>query len=104
MKYRKGLTLIEVIIALAIIGMISISVMSIFSTGLNNIVKAGNRTVAINEEQKNIDMLIDNYKNIDEKEIDLQIIFTENLKIDVKGKIVSSSDDKTKITTFVPKP
>lgn len=44
MKKRKGLTLIELVLSLAIIGMIAVSMLNLFGTSLLNISRAGNRT------------------------------------------------------------
>lgn len=44
---KRGLTLIEIILTLAILGIISITIYPIFNTGLSNINRAGKRTTAI---------------------------------------------------------
>ena len=47
MKKNKGFTIIEIIVSLAIIGILAVVFMSVFSTGLVNIVRAGVRTKAV---------------------------------------------------------
>lgn len=47
MAIKKGFTLIEVIISIAIIGITIVSLLSTFNTGLINIVRAGVRTEAV---------------------------------------------------------
>jgi Tfp pilus assembly major pilin PilA len=47
MKKNKGFYIIEIIISLAVIGIIAVVFLSIFSTGLVNIVRAGVRTKAV---------------------------------------------------------
>lgn len=47
MKNNKGLTLIEIIVSLAIIGIIAVVFFSLFNTSLVNIVRAGIRTKAV---------------------------------------------------------
>lgn len=53
---NKGFTLIEIILALAIIGIISIPVFTTFNSALSNVVKAGNRTQAIEEAKYKLEM------------------------------------------------
>jgi prepilin-type N-terminal cleavage/methylation domain-containing protein len=55
MNNRKGITLIEVIISIAIIGLLGIASLNIFDTGLKNINRAGLRTVNILEVKKEVD-------------------------------------------------
>jgi len=108
MKNNKGFTLIEVIIAIAIVGIIAIPILGIFSTGVRNIVGAGNRTEDVFIEQRTIDNEINKeYSEIDtelsgEKELDIK--FSDGLTIKIQGKVVTTQDDDVEITTFVPKP
>lgn len=107
MKNNKGLTLIEVVLTIAIIGIITIPILGIFSTGVRNIVSAGNRTEEVYAEQESVVSEISKeYDGIDtpdgEKELD--IIFSEDLIIQIEGKVVTTGDDNIEITTFVPKP
>jgi prepilin-type N-terminal cleavage/methylation domain-containing protein len=47
MKSRKGFTLIELIVSIAIFGLIGVSMFPAFNTALRNIVNSGNRTDAV---------------------------------------------------------
>jgi prepilin-type N-terminal cleavage/methylation domain-containing protein len=58
MKKRIGLTLIEVIVSIAIIGIIAMSSLTIFDSGLRNIARAGSRTETVLEVKDGIDSLI----------------------------------------------
>ncbi|GAB2324609.1 hypothetical protein IRB23M11_22330 [Alkalibacterium sp. m-11] len=44
MKNQDGFSLIEVIITIAIIGILGIALLEIFGTGITNVAKAGERT------------------------------------------------------------
>jgi prepilin-type N-terminal cleavage/methylation domain-containing protein len=43
LKHKKGLTLLEIVIAVAILSIISMAMLSLFSTGFSFVVRAGNR-------------------------------------------------------------
>ena len=107
MKNNKGFTLIEVILAIAIIGIIAIPIFGIFGIGVKNIVSAGNRTEDVFTDQKSIINEINReYSEINnpdgEKEIDIK--FSDDLTIKIQGKVVTTEDDDIEIKTFVPKP
>ncbi len=48
MKKQKGLTLIELLVSLALIGILAVTFLPMFSAGFANIVRAGLRTKAVN--------------------------------------------------------
>lgn len=113
MDNKKGLTLIEVILTIAIIGILSIPIFTIFNSGLNNIVKAGNRTESVVETKEKIDDIIYGRFNSDEeipyevtldiKDRDNNLIYNDS--IDGKKIIVSTKDkymNDITIETFVP--
>lgn len=52
---KKGMTLIEVVISIAILGIIAASFLTMFSNGFSNIFIAGNRTRALAKAQEIID-------------------------------------------------
>lgn len=54
MSFRKGVTLIEVVVSLALIGIIAVSMLTIFDTGLMNIYRAGSRTKSVTEANYNV--------------------------------------------------
>lgn len=49
-RKKNGMTLVEIIIALAIIGIMAISFLTIFTTGFSTIFSMGRRTKAMNNE------------------------------------------------------
>lgn len=99
MKNNRGLTLIEVIVSLAIIGIMSIAVLTIFNTGLKNIVSAGDRTEEVYANQTGLDAIIRENENksdgTDKIKITIPGVIQEK---EIKGKIIISE----KLTTFVP--
>lgn len=109
MKNRKGFTLLELIVSIALIGILTVSLLTVFNTGLLNIVRAGVRTEAVNIAEEE---LIDNPIIIEEKSI---IIVLPTPKGDVtyniegsgvKGKILLNggfaSSVEVEIQAFVP--
>lgn len=63
MRKRRGVTLIEIIVSLAIIGIMGISFLNIFDMGLVNITRAGNRTEELLEVKNIVDIeILDNTK------------------------------------------
>lgn len=70
MKNDKGVTLIELILSMALIGIIAVSVFTVFNASLINIVRAGKRTEAVNLAEERFD---DNPTIIVEKSIIIDI-------------------------------
>lgn len=57
-KHHKGLTLVEVIVSLAIIGIIAVSLLPMFTSGFANMMSTGRRTNAMNHDaQKYMDQI-----------------------------------------------
>lgn len=112
---NKGLTLIEVIISVAILGILALAFLNIFSNNATNIFSAGDKTENIYEAQKKIDNTIrDIYYGIDDENINvvpigLSIEFTladgKKSTIDVVGKKVTVEilgRTSSTLTTFIP--
>lgn len=113
MGNKKGLTLIEVILTMAIIGVMFIAVFTIFGSGLTNIMRAGHRTESVVETKEKIEDRIHGRLDF-EAEIPYELIIDisddnnksiYNTSIDGK-KITESTKDKymndVTIETFVP--
>lgn len=112
MNSDKGFTLIEVILTIAIIGIVSISAFTIFSTGLNNIVKSGNRTDSVLQTKDKIDNKIYGREPSEGTSYEITVdIRDKNNKLIYKRvvpgeKIIESTKDEymndIEIETFVP--
>lgn len=124
MKDRRGLTLIEVVISMAIISIMAVTILGVFNISITNIFKSGRRT----EEVLNLKRLVDeklayyqiNYNEInmdEENENDEKIKFKEIKEpiivhipgIDPKyiagiliNNVVSKNNFNVQIETFVP--
>lgn len=125
MKSRNGLTLIEVIVTIAIIGIISIPLSNAFNTGLKNIVRAGDRTEAMYDLQEAMDYAIkrveskdhstllpssEPYPNATEKitihytssSSNVEFIGTSKTMEGIQIKAELKKDTSKSLTTFVP--
>lgn len=51
---QKGLTLIEIILSMAILGILAITFLTMFSSGFRSIIKAGDKTVAAYDAQQSM--------------------------------------------------
>lgn len=113
MKKRGGLTLIEVIISLAIVGIIAMVFLSTFTSGIKNIFKTRDSTKDIYLNKEAIDKEIigepsELDSTIENKEITIEIngesrpvagrLITLPKKLDDEDENI----DRLQITTFVP--
>jgi len=105
---NKGFTLIELIISIAILGLVAVTFLSIFNMGLTNIKKAGDRTSAVEVAEKHLSYSpeIKDFKIT----VKLPDISNNNSRIDIEvtGKIYESkeyigySNDYVNIIRYVP--
>ena len=109
MRNKKGFTLIELIVTIALIGIISVSMLTVFNTGLVNIVRAGVRTEGVNLAESEFDI---NPTIIEEKSLAVVIptsVGSETHTVtgsEVKGLVVLNEGLNTQvdieIKAFVP--
>lgn len=125
MRKEEGLTLIEVIISIALTGVLAMVFLSMFDFGNRNIIRAGDRTEDVLEIQKIVDGEIKDpvgpeetkedtisgpskeIKKIDSGKKTIKIKILEELEpeeIEVKGNFVTVIEKESgiKITTFIP--
>ncbi len=106
-KRRKGMTLIEVLVAMAIIGIVAISMLSLFSTGFSFIVRAGEKSETSFGTHKQIEVAL-NSKDVDVSPSNLVLTFSsDNSTIESKGNIevfsLEIGKTSTSITVFQPR-
>lgn len=118
MKSKKGLTLIELIVSLAIAGIIAISMLSLFNTSIINIIRAGDRTEEVYKKKEDIDKTVtfvpsDSTTEVDVESLEISVklpgVVTHET---VKGTLLTNSDENLdedftnrfniKIKTFIP--
>ena len=105
-RKKKGLTLIEVIVSIAILGIISVAFLSIFGMGFKTVMTAKNTSVAgfnvqkLAESELNIKLDPDDNSTIDIK-------LNDNTIIQPHGKIFSKTatvnNSNVVIQIFVPR-
>lgn len=107
MEKRKGLTLIEVIVSVALLGIIAMVFLNVFNTGNKNIIRSGNRTddviiiekkihEAINEAMEDPDN-----EELERKLVTITIEGIGELEVEVL-QVTESNEEHIQITTFIP--
>lgn len=95
MKYEKGLTLVELLAALAIMGIIVVAIMSVFSTGVNS----SERTTSRQQLQQEANLIVEQIRAtyLENEKSDL---VAEKFKVKIKGDglVIASIDDVDKKT------
>ncbi len=113
MKKRRGLTLIEVIVSLAIIGIIAMVFLSTFSSSIKNIFATKSSIEDFYTNEEKIDREIKKVENPEYLDQDQPTVIKVNINgksIEVPGKLIKESnesidggdEDRFQITTFVP--
>ncbi|WP_128425961.1 type II secretion system protein [Gudongella oleilytica] len=106
-KAENGFTLIEVIVAMAIIGIVALSVLSIFTNGFSWITLAGDKSEAGFETQRQTEIVL-NQKDSDPSPSNLTITFSsDSSTITALGNVETLSQPirtgSVSITVFQPK-
>lgn len=101
-KKTKGMTLIELIISIAIIGIMIVSFSSIFIGGFKSILKSGKRSKNGMESQKQIEQLISTRPPISDDNTELEIKFYDNTCIKITGQETQVNVDDVTYTIFIP--
>lgn len=80
MNNRRGLTLVEVILTLAIIGIMAVTFLTIFNSSLLNIVRAGVRTDSVNRAELDLE----NAEIIEHKTVIVNWVDNKNTVKDIR--------------------
>lgn len=96
----KGMTLIELIISIAIIGIMMVLFSSIFIGGFTSIIKSGKRSEHGMESQGEIEQLISTTPS--ESDDELEIKFNDDTSIKIKGQETQVTVDEVTYTIFIP--
>ena len=112
LKNKKGLTLVEIILSLAIVGIIAVSIIPLFGTSIKGIARSGKRTSDIVTLQDNMvenirkseDGITEVATPISPVEVHIPGV-TTNGPLEVKGdllEVIDEKDESVKIQTFIP--
>ena len=108
---KKGYTLVEVIIALAMIGILAISFLSIFTSGFRTIARTGHRAIAAYGSQQQLSTKVVSSDTLDSDEYtEQELTFTFKsgpiIKVDVRliETEVEVNGSKSKMNGFVIAP
>jgi len=107
LKNSSGLTLIETIISIAIIGIIAIGILSVLSSGFAFIMRAGDISDATFRSKSQIETTVNSF-NTDPSPTNLSIVFSsDNSTISAKGQVETITQNvgniEVDITFFQPK-
>lgn len=104
---EKGVTLIELIISIAIMGIILISFLGVFSSSFKSIISAGNKSEAVFMSHEEVASVISGEETDENntKYTTLSINLPDGQKIEIDGKTITVESNKNRgsssIKTFV---
>ncbi len=105
---EKGFTLIEVVVSLAIIGIMAVSFLSIFSGSLVGVVKSGKIGTAVYTAQTDAEDQLENSVYSEDSSTTITVNWeSENLSVDGNLKTIEAdvpndqNDNKTKLQVFI---
>lgn len=102
---KKGVTLIEIIISLAILGIIVVSLLAMFSTGFTFIARAGQRSEATFDNITQVEDVLKERNSTTSD--DIPIVFSDSSTIDAEGseesEVVPFTGSEVEFFYFHPK-
>ncbi|QEK12128.1 type II secretion system protein [Crassaminicella thermophila] len=111
-RNKKGVTLVEIIVSIAILGIILTSITTLFSSTFTGVFSAGKKSKAIHKAQMEMEQYIATSiqtSNIKVKNIstsNYKIVFSGNppIKISMRGKEIQyhNENNDVSLTLFVP--
>lgn len=104
MKRKDGFTLVEIILSIAILGIIAISVLTMFGSGLKNISRSGKRTEEVFTLEREINQKIFDGGGGGSEGDTIKVEIPGFEEKEIKGKIITipSDDQNIELKTFVP--
>lgn len=106
---KKGFTLVELIIAIAIISIVTVGCLPIFLSSYKNVISSGSKTKNVFDAQTKIDSAIQNVNsgstNFITTTAPITIQFSDGniaSTTPILGKTITVNNGHTTLTTFVP--
>ncbi len=98
-KNKNGFTLIEVIISIAILGIISISLLTLFTTGFKFITNSGRRSADDSDIQTEVENALNSAPDTN---TGLVITLPDSSTINGDGEVKTETSGDVTVTFFVP--
>lgn len=95
-RKSNGYTLVEVIIAMAMVGILSVAFLSIFTSGFRTIAKAGDRAIAAYDSQKVLSSKVVDAEGMEADEYTEQTVtfkFKNGPSIDIEVLLIDTEVD-----------
>lgn len=102
MMNNKGLTLIEIIISIAILSIIALLFVSIFGTGFQHIMNAGDQSRTLIEEQKDLETLISTTGPGIQFDVDMNDLYPSIYPTPASEMIEGVTINQGDFTTYLP--
>ncbi|WP_298842782.1 prepilin-type N-terminal cleavage/methylation domain-containing protein [Clostridium sp.] len=106
---KKGLTLVELIVAIAIISIVTVGCLPIFLGTYKNIISSGSKTKNVFDAQTKIDSAIQDVNsgstNFTKTTTQITIQFSDGNIVSttpISGKTITVNNGQTTLTSFVP--
>lgn len=103
MNNQAGMTLIEVIIAIAILGIIVVAFLNMFMTGMLGIFKAGDKGEAYSRAQEDLDTRIGRRESIETEDLEVEF---DGVTYIIPGGLVETEqfvqESKSQMEAFIP--
>lgn len=96
----SGFTLVELLVALAILAIVAASFVGLYTTGVFGIARAGTRSHGINLSQEQLERSIQT--GTVSTDIDLTITLPDGEEFEVSGEIKEHTNEDVTLRTFIP--
>ncbi|RQD68396.1 MAG: type II secretion system protein [Tindallia sp. MSAO_Bac2] len=106
-KKTTGLTLIELIISMAILGIVMVSFLTVFTSGFVAIMRSGHRADAAYDSQRIMTENIINHDGIETSNHNIEYNFEGlriNVDVDILKSTMSVDSNESEMKSFQPSP